>query len=61
MANAPNVSTDFLMNGTAVDLAAERITDKALINQFNRITELCPKKIRLLFLNSLRLFCFRRR
>lgn len=28
------------MNGTTADLAAESITDKALINQFNRITEL---------------------
>lgn len=28
------------MNGTTADLAAESIADKALINQFNRITEL---------------------
>ncbi len=40
MANALNVSTDFLMNGTTADLAAESITDKTLIHQFNRITEL---------------------
>ena len=40
MANALDVSTDFLMNGTTADLAAESITDKTLINQFNRITEL---------------------
>jgi hypothetical protein len=39
MANALDVSTDFLMNGTIADLAAENITDKTLINQFNRITE----------------------
>jgi hypothetical protein len=38
--NALDVSTDFLMNGTTADLAAESITDKTLINQFNRITEL---------------------
>jgi transcriptional regulator with XRE-family HTH domain len=40
MANALDVSTDFLMNGTTSDLAAENIQDKTLINQFNRITEL---------------------
>ncbi|MCB0710648.1 MAG: hypothetical protein KDC15_14840 [Chitinophagaceae bacterium] len=40
MANALDVSTDFLMNGTTSDLAAESIQDKTLINQFNRITEL---------------------
>ena len=40
MANALNVSTDYLMNGTTADLAAENINDKTLINQFNRIIEL---------------------
>lgn len=40
MANALDVSTDYLMNGTTSDLAAENIPDKNLINQFNRITEL---------------------
>jgi transcriptional regulator with XRE-family HTH domain len=40
MANALDVSTDYLMNGTTADLAAENIQDKTLINQFNRITEL---------------------
>jgi transcriptional regulator with XRE-family HTH domain len=40
MANALDVSTDYLMNGTTLDLAAENIQDKTLINQFNRITEL---------------------
>lgn len=40
MANALDVSTDYLMNGTTADLAAENINDKALINQFNRISEL---------------------
>lgn len=40
MANALDVSTDFLMNGSTADLTAENITDKTLINQFNRITEL---------------------
>ncbi|MDP4131036.1 MAG: helix-turn-helix transcriptional regulator [Bacteroidota bacterium] len=40
IANALNVSTDYLMNGTTADLAAENIRDKTLINQFNRISEL---------------------
>lgn len=40
MANALNVSSDYLMNGTTQDLAAENIQDKVLINQFNRISEL---------------------
>ncbi len=40
MANALDVSTDYLMNGTTTDLAAENIQDKTLINQFNRISEL---------------------
>jgi transcriptional regulator with XRE-family HTH domain len=38
MANAPDMSTDYLMNGTTADLAAENINDKTLINQFNRIS-----------------------
>lgn len=40
MANALNVSTDYLMNGSTSDLAQENIQDKTLINQFNRISEL---------------------
>lgn len=40
MANALDISIDYLMNGTTADLAAENITDKTLINQFNRISEL---------------------
>ena len=40
MANTLNVSTDYLMNGTTNDMAAENINDKTLINQFNRIAEL---------------------
>lgn len=40
MANALDVSTDYLMNGTTNDLAAENIQDKTLIIQFNRIIEL---------------------
>ena len=54
MANALNVSTDYLMNGTAADLAAENINDKTLINQFNRISELSEesKKVVLTFLDA---------
>lgn len=40
IAHALDVSTDFLMNGSTAELAAENITDKTLINQFNRISEL---------------------
>jgi len=40
MATTLGVSTDYLMNGTTADLAAESINDKTLINQFNRIAEL---------------------
>jgi transcriptional regulator with XRE-family HTH domain len=40
LANALDASTDFLMNGTTSDLAAESIQDKTLINQFNRVAEL---------------------
>jgi hypothetical protein len=40
MASALDVTTDYLMNGTTADLAAENIQDKTLINHFNRITEL---------------------
>jgi transcriptional regulator with XRE-family HTH domain len=40
LANALDASTDFLMNGTTSELAAESIQDKTLINQFNRVAEL---------------------
>lgn len=40
MARVLELSTDYLMNGTTADLAAENIQDKTLINQFNRISEL---------------------
>ncbi|MCP9749775.1 XRE family transcriptional regulator [Ferruginibacter sp. HRS2-29] len=40
MANTLDVSTDYLINGTTADLAAENINDKTLINQFNKISEL---------------------
>lgn len=40
MANQLGVTTDFLMNGSTTDMAAQNIQDKTLINQFNRIAEL---------------------
>jgi transcriptional regulator with XRE-family HTH domain len=40
LANALDASTDYLMNGTTSDLAAQNIQDKTLINQFNRVAEL---------------------
>lgn len=40
LANQLDVTTDFLMNGSTGDMAAEKIQDKILITQFNRITEL---------------------
>jgi transcriptional regulator with XRE-family HTH domain len=40
IANELDVSTDFLMNGTSSDLADEQINDKALINQFKKISGL---------------------
>jgi len=49
MANALDVTTDYLMNGTTADLAAENITDKTLINQFNRISELSEENKMVVF------------
>lgn len=40
LANRLEVSTDFLMNGTSEQIAIDSINDKALINQFNRISKL---------------------
>lgn len=40
MANGLDVTTDYLMNGTSSDLAEEQITDKALVNQFKKISGL---------------------
>jgi transcriptional regulator with XRE-family HTH domain len=55
MANTLDVSTDFLMDGTTADLATENITDKTLINQFNRISELSEEN-KTMSLNLL-MFC----
>ncbi len=40
LANELNVTTDYLMNGTSNEMAEEKIKDKTLINQFNRIAKL---------------------
>ncbi len=40
IANILEVSTDFLMNGTIEQIADNAISDKTLINQFNRISKL---------------------
>jgi transcriptional regulator with XRE-family HTH domain len=60
MANALDVTTDFLMNGSTSDLAAENIQDKTLINQFNRITEISyPLHQPLVFLQIIRVHLWR--
>lgn len=38
IANALDISTDYLMNGTVADLAEERISNKKLISSFQKIT-----------------------
>ena len=40
LANALDVTTDYLMNGTTSDLAEERISDKRLITSFRKISSL---------------------
>jgi transcriptional regulator with XRE-family HTH domain len=45
LANALEVSSDFLMNGTSDDLAGNTLTDKELLNQF-KIIEKLPEKDR---------------
>jgi transcriptional regulator with XRE-family HTH domain len=40
LANALEVSSDFLMNGTSEDLAGSSLTDKELLNQFKIIEKL---------------------
>lgn len=43
LANALEVSSDYLMNGTSDDLAGSSLTDKELLNQF-KIIEKLPEK-----------------
>jgi len=40
IANALEVSSDFLMNGTAEELASGQLSDKELLNQFKQIEQL---------------------
>ncbi len=43
LANALEISTDFLMNGTSDDLADGTLKDKELLNQFKTIEKLSEK------------------
>ena len=45
LANALEVSSDYLMNGTSDDLANNSLTDKELLNQF-KVIEKLPEKDR---------------
>ena len=40
IANELGITTDYLMNGARSEMAQEKIKDKKLINQFNRIADL---------------------
>jgi len=44
LANALEVTSDFLMNGTADDLADSSLTDKELLNQFKMIEKMTEEK-----------------
>jgi len=44
LANALEVSTDFLMNGSSDDLAESTLTDKELLNQFKQIEKMPEDK-----------------
>ncbi len=44
MANALEVSSDFLTNGTSDDLADSSLTDKELLNQFKQIEKMPEAK-----------------
>lgn len=44
LANALNVSTEYLLNGTKEDLANETLTDKELLNQFKSIEKMSQEK-----------------
>jgi len=45
IANVLEVSADFLMNGSADDMANAHLTDKELLNQFKQIEKLSDKDI----------------
>jgi hypothetical protein len=44
LANALEVTSDFLMNGTSDDLANSSLTDKELLNQFKMIEKMTEEK-----------------
>ncbi len=44
LANALEVTSDFLMNGTSEDLAESSLTDKELLNQFKMIEKMTEEK-----------------
>jgi len=44
LANALEVTSDFLMNGTSEDLADSSLTDKELLNQFKMIEKMTEEK-----------------
>jgi hypothetical protein len=44
LANALEVTSDYLMNGTTDDLANSSLTDKVLLNQFNMIEKMTEEE-----------------
>lgn len=44
LANALEVTSDYLMNGTSDDLADSSLTDKELLNQFKMIEKMTEEK-----------------
>lgn len=44
LANALEVTSDYLMNGTSEDLANSSLTDKELLNQFKMIEKMTEEK-----------------
>jgi len=44
LANALEVTSDYLMNGTSDDLANSSLTDKELLNQFKMIEKMTDEK-----------------
>ena len=44
LANALEVKSDYLMNGTSDDLANSSLTDKELLNQFKMIEKMTEEK-----------------
>ena len=40
LANAPDTTTDFLMQGSSDELISAQLTDKELLNQFKQVEKL---------------------